>query len=107
MRVRELTPTYFAAAGRPKSIWEVPGASHAGGIDIHARKYEQRVIAFFDHALLAKRLTPSPVRGGRRSWRPRMTILLDFEGHGVGRLLGAAYVAAPRRERRRPRMGRG
>jgi hypothetical protein len=46
-------------------------------------------------------------RGGRRSWRPRMTILLDFEGHGVGRLLGAAYVAAPRRERRRPRMGRG
>jgi uncharacterized protein len=52
--VRELTPTYFAAAGRPKAIWEVRGASHTGGIDIHPRKYEQRVIAFFDHALLAK-----------------------------------------------------
>jgi pimeloyl-ACP methyl ester carboxylesterase len=59
--VRELTPTYFVAAGKPKAIWEVRGASHTGGIDSHPRKYEQRVIAFFDNALLAKsRSTPSP-----------------------------------------------
>jgi hypothetical protein len=32
--------------------WEVAGASHTGGIDAHPRQYEQRVIAFFDHALL-------------------------------------------------------
>jgi uncharacterized protein len=52
--VRDLTPSYYAAAGEPKAIWEVPGASHTGGIDVHPREYEERVIAFFDHALLAK-----------------------------------------------------
>ena len=52
--VRELTPGYFAAAGEPKAIWEVAGASHTGGIDAHPREYEQRAIAFFDHALLTK-----------------------------------------------------
>jgi dienelactone hydrolase len=50
--VRELTPGYYAAAGAPKALWEVPGASHTGGIDAHPRQYERRVIAFFDHALL-------------------------------------------------------
>ncbi len=53
--VRELTPGYFAAAGEPKAIWEVAGASHTGGIDAHPRAYGQRVIAFFDHALLRPR----------------------------------------------------
>jgi hypothetical protein len=43
--VRELTPGYYAAAGEPKAIWEVAGASHTGGIDAHAREYEQRVTA--------------------------------------------------------------
>jgi uncharacterized protein len=52
--VRELNPGYYAAAGEPKAIWEVAGASHTGGIDAHPRAYERRVIAFFDHALLAK-----------------------------------------------------
>ncbi len=52
--VRDLTPSYYAIAGEPKAIWEVPGASHTGGIDTKPRAYERRVIAFFDHALLAK-----------------------------------------------------
>ena len=52
--VRDLAPGYYANAGEPKEIWEVPGASHTGGIDVHPREYEERVIAFFDHALLAK-----------------------------------------------------
>ena len=51
--VRELTPGYYAAAGRPKAIWEVAGAGHTGGIDAQPRQYERRVIAFFDRALLA------------------------------------------------------
>ncbi|MFL5928044.1 MAG: alpha/beta hydrolase [Gaiellaceae bacterium] len=50
--VRELTPGYYAAAGDPKALWEVAGASHTGGIAAHPRQYEQRIIAFFDHALL-------------------------------------------------------
>ena len=50
--VRELTRGYYATAGQPKAIWEVPGAAHTGGIDTHPREYEQRVTAFFDHALL-------------------------------------------------------
>jgi fermentation-respiration switch protein FrsA (DUF1100 family) len=50
--VRELTPGYYAAAGEPKAIWKVPGAAHTGAIDVHPRAYEQRVIAFFNRALL-------------------------------------------------------
>lgn len=49
---RNLNPTYYAAAGGPKAIWEVPGSGHVGGIHARPREYEQRVVAFFDHALL-------------------------------------------------------
>jgi dienelactone hydrolase len=52
--VRELVPGYYAAAGEPKAIWEVSGASHTGAIDVHPRVYEQRVVAFFNHALLTR-----------------------------------------------------
>jgi dienelactone hydrolase len=45
-------PKYYAAAGEPKAIWKVPGAKHTGGIDARPAEYEQRVIAFFDRALL-------------------------------------------------------
>ncbi len=50
--VVELTPGYYAAAGEPKALWEVPGASHTGGIDSRPAEYERRVIAFLDGALL-------------------------------------------------------
>ena len=50
--VIDLTPRYYAKAGRPKALWRVPGASHTGGIDAHPREYERRVVAFLDHALL-------------------------------------------------------
>jgi hypothetical protein len=43
---------YFEAAGQPKAIWKVPGSAHTGGIDARPAEYEQRVIAFFDNALL-------------------------------------------------------
>jgi uncharacterized protein len=53
--VRALTPTYYRAAGEPKSLWRIPGASHTGGIDTHPREYERRIIAFFDHTLLGSK----------------------------------------------------
>jgi uncharacterized protein len=46
-------PKYYEAAGEPKTIWKVPGSKHTGGIDAQPSEYEQRVIAFFDGALLA------------------------------------------------------
>jgi fermentation-respiration switch protein FrsA (DUF1100 family) len=46
-------PKYYAAAGEPKTIWMVRGAEHTRGIDTRPAEYEQRVIAFFDRALLA------------------------------------------------------
>lgn len=52
LNVRGLTPSYYKAAGEPKAISQVAGASHTGAIDSHPREYERRVIAFFDHALL-------------------------------------------------------
>lgn len=51
--VRALTPRYYRAAGGPKELWQIPGASHTGGIDSQPREYERRVVAFFDRALLA------------------------------------------------------
>ena len=47
-------PKYFAAAGRPKQIWKVPGAKHTGGIDAQPVEYERRVVAFLDRELLGR-----------------------------------------------------
>jgi len=63
--VRELNPGYYANAHEPKAIWEVAGASHTGAIDVHPREYEQRVIAFFDAALLGKGQVASAI-----AWTP-------------------------------------
>jgi uncharacterized protein len=45
---------FYAAAGEPKEIWEVPGAQHVGGITTEPAEYERRVIAFFDRTLLSR-----------------------------------------------------
>ncbi len=47
----ELNPTFYAAAGQPKTLWQVPGSSHTGGIKARPMEYERRVIGFFDRAL--------------------------------------------------------
>jgi uncharacterized protein len=49
----EETPNrgFYAAAGEPKELWEVPGAQHVGGITTQPEEYERRTIAFFDQAL--------------------------------------------------------
>ncbi len=49
---KQLNPKYYAAAGEPKQIWEIPEASHTGGITARPREYERRVVGFFDRALL-------------------------------------------------------
>jgi uncharacterized protein len=45
---------FYAAAGEPKEIWEVPGAPHVGGITTAPEEYERRVMAFFDRHLVAR-----------------------------------------------------
>jgi fermentation-respiration switch protein FrsA (DUF1100 family) len=48
----ELSKDYYESAKAPKSVWEVPDATHTGGIDARPREYERRMIGFFDTALL-------------------------------------------------------
>ncbi len=43
---------YYAAAREPKTLWEIPEAGHCGGYSARRQEYEQRVLAFFDQALL-------------------------------------------------------
>jgi hypothetical protein len=45
-------PKYYAAAGEPKQIWQVPGAAHTGGLKAQPAEYERRVVDFYDRALL-------------------------------------------------------
>jgi uncharacterized protein len=49
---RNLNPTYYAAAGEPKALWEVRGSGHVGGITAQPQEYERRIVAFFDQALV-------------------------------------------------------
>jgi hypothetical protein len=46
-----LNKQFYAAAGEPRTLWEIPEAGHTGGIQSRPREYEQRVVAFFDQAL--------------------------------------------------------
>lgn len=49
---RSLNPAYFERAGDPKEIWEVPGATHTGGLAGQPEEHERRVVGFFDRELL-------------------------------------------------------
>jgi alpha/beta superfamily hydrolase len=49
-----LNPEYFKAAGEPKTLWAIPEAKHVGGLAARPEEYEDRVIAFFDRALLGE-----------------------------------------------------
>jgi hypothetical protein len=48
-----LNPKFYAAAGQPKTLWEIPESGHVGGLSARPAEYERRVIAFFDRALLS------------------------------------------------------
>jgi uncharacterized protein len=52
---RNLNPTFYAAAGAPKTLWQVPGSGHVGGIDARPKQYERRVVGFFDRVLVRER----------------------------------------------------
>jgi uncharacterized protein len=45
---------YYRAAHPPKAVWKIPEAQHTGGFQARPRQYEQRVIRFFDRALLGR-----------------------------------------------------
>jgi fermentation-respiration switch protein FrsA (DUF1100 family) len=47
----ELNRDYIAAAGEPKTLWEIPESKHVGGLAARPAEYERRVIGFFDRAL--------------------------------------------------------
>jgi dienelactone hydrolase len=53
---KQLNPKYYAAADEPKQIWEIPEASHTGGINARPGEYERRVVSFFNQALLRERV---------------------------------------------------
>jgi alpha/beta superfamily hydrolase len=50
----DLNRVYYAAAGTPKTLWEIPESGHVGGMDARPAEYERRVTGFFDDALLAR-----------------------------------------------------
>jgi dienelactone hydrolase len=49
-----LNRRFYADAGQPKTLWEIPEAGHTGGLRTRPREYEQRVVGFFDRRLLAR-----------------------------------------------------
>jgi len=51
----EFNPDYYAAARAPKALWEIPEAHHTAGYQARPREYEQRVVGFFDRALLERK----------------------------------------------------
>lgn len=53
----DLMARYKDIGGESFEIWFIPEAKHVGGFDLHREEYEQRVIAFFDNALLPDGLT--------------------------------------------------
>jgi uncharacterized protein len=55
---RPASEAFYAAAQGPRALWEVAGSSHIGGIEAEPQEYEQRVVAFFDRALLRPGITP-------------------------------------------------
>lgn len=48
-----LNRVYYAGARQPKTLWEVAEGGHTGALQAIPGQYENRVSAFFDHALLA------------------------------------------------------
>jgi fermentation-respiration switch protein FrsA (DUF1100 family) len=44
---------YYAAAGPPKTLWEIPEAGHAGCWAARPEAYADKIVDFFDQALLS------------------------------------------------------
>ena len=50
----ELGALYLELGGPSFEMWTIPESRHVGAHDLHPQEYEERVIAFFDGALLGK-----------------------------------------------------
>jgi len=48
----KLNRIYYAAAGEPKQLWELPDSTHIRGLFSHSKEYQNKVLTFFDQALL-------------------------------------------------------
>ena len=98
---QQLNPVFYASAGEPKQLWGIPGSAHTGGISVRPKEYEQRVVSFFDRALLNGRqsMTDSAV-SQPRARRRRLRL--------ARRPRATRVRALPRRDRRdrRPSAGR-
>jgi uncharacterized protein len=51
----EFNPDFYEAAESPKALWKIPEAGHVGGFRARPYEYEQRLVAFFDRALLGRK----------------------------------------------------
>jgi pimeloyl-ACP methyl ester carboxylesterase len=51
---RGLVRHFYELAGEPKEIWEIPEAFHGGQFEARPQEYEERMIRFFNQALLEK-----------------------------------------------------
>ena len=51
---QQLMGLYLELGGPSFELWSIPEAKHIGGFDLHSEEYEQRVVAFFDDALLGR-----------------------------------------------------
>jgi hypothetical protein len=52
MYEREFNLSYAEAAGEPVELWDLPDVNHTKAIQERPTQYEQRVVSFFDEALL-------------------------------------------------------
>ena len=49
---RRINEAYFEMAQEPKLFWAIPETGHGGGLRARPEEYEERVVTFFDEALL-------------------------------------------------------
>ncbi len=49
---RRIARHYYDLAGEPKTLWTIPETSHGGGVAAWPEEYKERMVSFFDQALL-------------------------------------------------------
>lgn len=49
---QRLTQHYYEQASPPVTLWKIPEAGHGGGPAVRPQEYQERIVSFFDAALL-------------------------------------------------------
>jgi fermentation-respiration switch protein FrsA (DUF1100 family) len=52
---RSMLGHHYEAAGEPKTLWIIPEAGHTSGLRVRPEEYEERIVGFFDQALLEEK----------------------------------------------------